>query len=154
MTDSKVALISDEFPPYIFGGVGSHCFDLAHSLSRKSIEVTVFCGRSPKMRTEEINDHLKIVRLPFPDMPPRFLWMQLRNFRFLSKLFNDFDVIHGVAPIASSIFSFFKRQYHKVFVTSIHEVYMDDLKVFLNAPLMDWALADFSLHVLEYPLFE
>jgi hypothetical protein len=33
MSDLKVALVSYEFPPYIVGGIVTHCYDLVCSLS-------------------------------------------------------------------------------------------------------------------------
>ena len=52
----KVALISEEFPPFDFGGVAAHCYDLAYSLSRKGIDTTVFSGRSSKITRQKINN--------------------------------------------------------------------------------------------------
>jgi hypothetical protein len=33
----KVAIISHEYPPFFFGGIGSYCYNLASNLARKGI---------------------------------------------------------------------------------------------------------------------
>jgi glycosyltransferase involved in cell wall biosynthesis len=150
----KVALVSEEFPPFDFGGVAANCYDLAYSLSRKGIDTTVFSGRSPKITRQKINDHLDIVRLPFFDIPPRFVWFQIQNFKILSKLLRGHTILHGVNPQASTICVYLKKKLGKPFVTTIHETFSRDLKVFSNAPFSEWAIGDFGLHVVEYPLNE
>ena len=109
MANLRVALISHEFPPYLIGGIGTHCYDLASSLSKKGIDVTVFSGKSKQLKIEKLNSHLKVVRLPFPNFPPRFIWFQLQNFKTLLGSLSNFDLIHGVSPIASAVFAYFKE---------------------------------------------
>lgn len=152
MSDYRVALISHEFPPYIIGGVGIHCYDLALSLSKKKVNTTVFCGRSKITHTEKINDYLEVVRLPYFDFPPRHLWFQLQNLRILSKILGEHDIIHGVVPHLTAICGYFKRKMKRPLITSIHEVIFSDLKLFMNSPLSEWTIGNFGLNVLEYPL--
>ncbi len=154
MSDFKVALISEEFPPFSFGGISANCYDLAHSLSKKGISTTVFTGRTEKKTTETVNDNLQVVRLPFLDLPPRFAWFQIQNMRSLLQMLSGFNIIHGVNPQASAICSLFNKKLAKPFVTSVHEVLSYDLKVFVNSPFSEWSVGDFSLNVLEHPLNE
>jgi len=154
MGDYKVALISHEFPPFLIGGMASHCYDLAYSLSKNKVFTTVFCGMSKRVTVEKLNPYLEVVRLPCLDLPPRFLWFQIQNFRILSQFLKDFDILHGVNPLASAICSYFKKKLRKPFVTSIHEVLLSDLKVFINSPFSEWTLGDFKIHAVAYPLDE
>jgi glycosyltransferase involved in cell wall biosynthesis len=154
MKSLKVALLSHEFPPYMFGGIASNCYDLALALSKRGISTTVFSGRSKSISVEKINRHLKIIRLPCLDFPPRFLWFQLQNFKTLLKLLGDYSIIHGVNPLSSAISIFVKKKLNKPTVTTIHEVYAKDLKAFTGSPLSEWSCGDFLLHVLGYPLNE
>lgn len=154
MNNIRVALISHEFPPYMFGGISSNCYDLAHSLSKRGVATTVFCGKSNKMYVEELNECLKVVRLPCLGIPPRFLWFQLQNFKTLLKLLQEHTIIHCVNPLSSAITMFLKSKLNKPTVVSIHEIYSKDMKTFVNSPFSEWSLWDFCLHVLGYPLNE
>ena len=142
----KVALISSEG-----GGISSVCNALAYSLSKRRIPTTIFTGTSEKPKVEKLNECLDIIRLPFFDLPPRDLWFQLRNFRLLSKLLKDYDVVHGVSPDASVIFTFYKRKLRKPFVASIHAVPLSAARAFVNTPISCWTLSSFGYHILEYP---
>ncbi len=154
MSQLKVALVSHEFPPFVIGGMGTHCYDLAYSLSKKKILTTVFCGRSRAVRVEKLNPYLHIVRFPFLDFPPRFLWFQVQNFRRLLKLLRGFDIIHGVNPLASAACSYIQHRLKIPFVTTIHEVFLSDLRVLMNSPLSDWTMGDLRVHAISYPLNE
>ena len=71
----RVGLISEEFPPFSFGGVGLHCFDLAYSLSKKGICTTVFSDRSTNRKlAETIASKLcyNVKDIVFGEYPPRY----------------------------------------------------------------------------------
>ena len=154
MKNFKVALISHEFPPFAIGGIGYQCYDLAYSLSRKKIDTVVLCGKSPYKRIEKPNDFLTVIRLPCIDVPPRYFWFQLQNFRVLQKLVDDSSVIHGVNPISSAIAAYYKIRLGKPFVVTCHHSGLLELKEFLNLPTTEWTLGNFSITVLSYPLDE
>jgi predicted glycosyltransferase len=40
----RIVLLSHEYPPYIFGGIGTFMRNLARDLSRCGVEVTVISG--------------------------------------------------------------------------------------------------------------
>lgn len=46
----RIAMLGWEFPPYVSGGLGVHCYELTKELARKGIEVDFFL---PK-RGEEV----------------------------------------------------------------------------------------------------
>jgi glycosyltransferase involved in cell wall biosynthesis len=142
----KVALISSEG-----GGISSVCNGLGYSLSKKRIPTTIFTGTHEKPKVEKLNECLNVIRLPFFNLPPKELWFQLRNFRLLSKLLNDYDVVHGVSPDASVIFAFYKRKLRKPFVASIHAVPLSAARSFVNTPISCWPRFEIGYHILEYP---
>ena len=82
------------------------------------------------------------------------MWFQIQNFKILSKLLNGYTVLHAVNPQASAFCVHLKKIWGKPFVTTIHETFSSDLKAFSSAPLSEWAIGDFGLHVVEYPLNE
>lgn len=152
METLKVALISHEFPPFLIGGIGSHCYDLASSLSRNGVSVTVFCGGLDGSSVEKLNPHLEVVRLPFLNFSPKFLWFQLQNLRKLSNHLKDYDVVHGVHPLASALGSHLSKKMGTPFITTIHETVLVDLKTFAISPFSEWTFGDFTIHGLAYPL--
>jgi len=63
----KVLLVSLEYPPYSFGGVGSHVFHLSRALARKGIEVAVLSpGATEEEKSEDNVRHFttKIAGIP------------------------------------------------------------------------------------------
>jgi len=154
MNDLKVALISEEFPPFAFGGIASNCYDLAYSLSIKQIPTTVFCGRSKEVAVRKPNDYLTVIYLPYLNLPPRFLWFQLQNLSLLLKLLKKHTVLHGINPLAATVCAYFKKRLRKPLVTSIHGVLVSNLKAFITSPISSWSAGEFGLSVVEYPLKE
>lgn len=152
MGSFKVALISEEFPPFMFGGIASACYDLAHALSKKGIFTTVFCGKSRKMTIEKINDKLEIVRLPCLNLPPRFVWFQLQNRKIFSRLLKDYTVLHIVNPQAGASVAHLSKKLRKPIITSIHGVHLISLKLSINSPLAYWAVRDLGYQFSGYPL--
>lgn len=150
----KIALISHEFPPYLFGGVGSHCYDLAYNLTKAGIDVTVFAGKSKHIKIEEF-DSIKVVRLPLFDFPPRPLMFQLRNFNLFSKIINDYDAVHVVDVQSGAVPIYFAKKLRKPIISSFHSVpsiYI--LKRLFYSSINDLSLGDIGLDFLEYPIRE
>jgi len=150
----KVALISEEFPPFMFGGIASVCYDLAQALSKKGIHTTVFCGKSRKMAIEKINDKLEIVRLPCLNLPPRFVWFQLQNLKLFSKLLKHHTILHVVNPQAGASIVHVNRKLRKPIVTSIHGVHLISLKLSISSPLASWTMRDLGYQLFGFPLQE
>lgn len=148
----EVALFSEEYPPFMFGGIASVCHDLAYALSRKGVPTTVFCGRAEKMTIEHVNSHLKIVRLPCFDFPPRFIWFQAQNFTLFSRLLRNYSVIHIVNPEAGASIAYFGKKSHKKVVTSIHGVYLYALKKYLSSPFGCWTIKDTGYPLFTFPM--
>ena len=150
--DVKIALISQEFPPFTIGGISAICYDLAYSLSKRRISTTVFCGKSNKMSIEKLNKYLKVIRLPLLDLPPRHIWFQLQNFNSLLKLLKDYTILHGVDTKSSTIFAYFAKKMRKPFVTHLQGCPYSEMKAFLNSPISYRAMGDYIYYVVESPM--
>jgi glycosyltransferase involved in cell wall biosynthesis len=153
ITNLKVALISEEYPPYSFGGVGTFAYNLAGSLAKKEISTTVFCVGSRTFTKEHVNDFLEIVRLPCLNFPPRYLWFQGQNFSRILRKLPEFSVIHATSPEVSSMCVYFKKALKKPLVTSFHGVTSYEMKAYVNSPTTQWSPSGLIYHVLEYPLY-
>jgi hypothetical protein len=112
----KVALISHEG-----GGTSSITSGLAQGLAKNGIDTTMFTGTYSKIKQTKLSSNLEIIRLPILNLPPRPYWFQVLNFNTLSKTLADYDVVHGVSPIASFLLTLFKHKFSKPFVTTLHE---------------------------------
>ena len=138
----------------MFGGIGSTCYDLANALSRKGVSTTVFCGRAARNTTEKVNDNLSVVSLPCYDFPPRFLWFQLENFQFFSKLLKNYSVLHIVNPETGPLILRVAKTLKKPTLASIHGTYLASLGIQLGSPTHYWQLREIGSRFLGYPLHE
>jgi len=155
MHDLKVALISHEFPPFTIGGIASHCYDLAYSLSKKGIETRVLCGTTAKSeKTIRLDPFLEVIRLPCLNFPPRYLWFQLFNHKKLCSLTSDCDIIHGVNPTASLALASHQKNSGKALITTHHLNELQTLKTYLLMPFSELSLGDLAINVFPYPLNE
>lgn len=91
----RVGIICHEYPPDVIGGIPVQTYEIAHSLSRKGIDVELFCGKARKPTVVRENEHLTIHRLPFIELKPRSLWFQLRNYSYIRKHLKDVDIVHS-----------------------------------------------------------
>jgi len=152
--EKTVALVSHEYPPYIFGGVGTFCYDLSQKLAENRTHTVVITGRSNKIKKTKINEYLTVIRLPFLNYPPRHIWFQLQNLTAFSEIFKNTSLIHCIRPELSVISSYFKNKFSIPMITSLHGTFLGDLKVFLTSPPNTWTIGDFGYNFLEYPINE
>lgn len=145
----KVALITLEG-----GGISTVCYGLAHSLAKKKIPTTVFTEAFGKPSVEKINEFLTVKRLGRLNLPPRCLWFQIQNFRFLTKELKDYSLVHGISPDASVLFTFQKRRLGKPFIAHFHAPPLSAAMTYLNVPVSHWTAAEVAHHILEYPMHD
>jgi glycosyltransferase involved in cell wall biosynthesis len=89
MTKEFVIFLSYEFPPYIFGGVGTFSKLIAEILSKKGLKVIVIAGKaqfSKRVHIEKINESLYVVRAYFPSIPPRWIYFSLPAHNIVEEL--------------------------------------------------------------------
>jgi Glycosyltransferase len=98
----NVVLFSHEYPPFLFGGVGTFVKDLAHGLSKEGFDVTVVSGEPVPWRlnegqTVENDANVSIIRLKYPNVIPRHVAFQIFNSNKCLQLMKELkpDIIHG-----------------------------------------------------------
>jgi glycosyltransferase involved in cell wall biosynthesis len=104
-----VVLLSHEYPPFVFGGIGSFVENLALGLSKLGVKVTVITGRptySPMTNAVDFcssgKTQIEIARFKYPNFPPRHVSFQLFNMKRLYDYAaaQSPDVIHGQSGAA------------------------------------------------------
>jgi glycosyltransferase involved in cell wall biosynthesis len=153
-----VALLSHEYPPYIFGGIGTFMKNLARGLSRSGAKVTVISGYpASKMYLlrhgvdEESDDGVNILRFPYPNIPPRHTMFQLANLRGLYKSIEDIDVdvIHGQG--GSTYPSLLNLKNLAPLVVTFHSSPKAEKVVSCYSFLRGGSFGDFWTYVIGYP---
>jgi glycosyltransferase involved in cell wall biosynthesis len=99
----RVVLLSHEYPPFLFGGVGIFVKDLAHGLANMGLDVTVISGMPVPWKSEQSSildnsqDKITTIRLQYPNLVPRNITFQLFNNTKLKKKLKCIkpDIIHG-----------------------------------------------------------
>jgi glycogen(starch) synthase len=148
----NVALISPSFPPYDYGGISTHCYDLAYSLSKNGVKTTVFCG-GKHVTNEKLNANLEVFCLPLADFPPRHLWFQLRNYKALSTMLEPQTILHG-HQTSAAFCTKLKKNLRKPLVVTVHSLPYYDLDTFFKIPLTDSVPSEFVFDFVEFPLNE
>jgi glycosyltransferase involved in cell wall biosynthesis len=95
-----VVLLSHEYPPYQFGGVGTFVKDFANGLTKQGHQVTVICGRPVPSETKkqvEINPKINIIQFEYPNLTMRYLLFQACNHKKIINKIKELkpDIIHG-----------------------------------------------------------
>jgi len=95
-----VLILSHEYPPYLFGGVGVFTKGLAEHLSRQGYRIYVIAGRSSKGFGVEKGISLNVLRVYFPDVPIRSIWYSVLSKNLILTLARKSDVIISNAASA------------------------------------------------------
>jgi glycosyltransferase involved in cell wall biosynthesis len=155
-----VALISHEYPPFIYGGVATFVENLAHGLLRRGVDVTVLAGypfpssgikkfRADKERTDS---GINVVRFPYPNAPPRQLWFQVFNISKLSETVRRIgaDVIHGQSGVAFPALIALKDIAPTV--VSFHSDPRTELVLSLHSITKGGSFSDIRTYAIGYPI--
>jgi len=98
-----VALLSHEYPPFIFGGVGTFVENLANGLSMQGLRVTVISGRPMPHPGQQCDNgsndvsEISVIRYRYPNIPPRHITFQVFNQKKISNIVRhiEADIVHG-----------------------------------------------------------
>jgi len=123
----KILLVAYEYPPYSFGGVSTYNYELSRGLVENldNVSLTIVAGKSQKPFLEsKIHERIRILRVPVPEVPPRFYWFQLFNRELILKLIKKHDIIHVHGTLSSLILKDLKKVKKKIIVT-IHSQPID-----------------------------
>ena len=100
----EVVLLNHDYPPYIFGGVGTFMLELAKGLARKGVRVHVITGYNVPLGSFDYSGFQKkteglidVQRFPYPNIVPRHSVFQMWNYKRISKSIQDLnvEVVHG-----------------------------------------------------------
>lgn len=156
-------IVTHEFPPYTFGGIGVFCSYLANALAAKGTEVTVVAGcpssditRARLADLRATDNNLEAIRVPRMRLPPSHLWYQLMNLNTISKLVSNFDVIHGQDCATFPIISYCKKKnVNPPWIVTLHNNPTSERYYTLKSlASLECSLKDFATYVLGFPLWD
>jgi glycosyltransferase involved in cell wall biosynthesis len=160
MFTMEVALINNDYPPFIFGGIGTFTHELAIGLSRKGVKVHVITGYPEPINSigsfgfqRNAEDGINILRLPYPSIPPRHTVFQLWNLKKIMKIIQglDVDVIHGQCGSTYPALLNLKRN-APVLVT-FHSSPMMEKIASAQSIFRGGSLKDFWTYLVGYPAY-
>jgi glycosyltransferase involved in cell wall biosynthesis len=150
----RVGIVTHEFPPHVFGGIGVFSQNLATALIRTGIDVLVIAGSAERNPRRSIVDGVSVVRVPRGPFPPRHLWFQLRNINTIMHELDDCDVIHGQDCASYPLLAHCKRIGLKTpWVITFHTNPSAELRLAATIHRGN-SLADIGTYVLGFPLWD
>jgi glycosyltransferase involved in cell wall biosynthesis len=86
--EKSLMLITHEYPPYVFGGVAIYSHQLAEWLSTRGWTVYIITGRAGLREgvTVRREGRIVVIRIYFPDIPPRWVFYAKFAERHIAKL--------------------------------------------------------------------
>jgi glycosyltransferase involved in cell wall biosynthesis len=169
-----VALISQDFPPFAYGGIASSCSDLANALVSEGVAVDIFSGRRyaswkqldkffstidhglSQMRGTEfesatqLDNGLKVNWFPKYGPAPR-LSLLVNSSALVSSIAKaKVDVVHAFGPYGFLI-DLVKKRTKKPVLSNIHSVPYRVFRTSIDSSPSTWSLGDFASDFLEYP---
>ena len=155
--------MTNEYPPYIYGGIGTFCYNLSNALAAAGVHVRVMAGCPPQEirkhfpEPETLHSNLEVVRVPrTTSLPPSHLWYQLMNMNTLRYLSSDVDVVHGQDCSAFPMIYLCKRKdKSRPWVITVHTGPRSELYSFLGSARAGQAsLREFISYVAGFPLWD
>jgi glycosyltransferase involved in cell wall biosynthesis len=156
-----VLLLSNEYPPFIFGGIGTFAKGLAQSLSKTGVRVTVVTGYPSNSLPlngiwgvnsfGKVEDGVSVIRFPYPDIPPRHTMFQVANLSRLRKIIEEIspDVIHGQSGSTYPTCRFLKDL--APLLVTFHTSPQVEKTLVTNSLLRGGSRSDFLTYLLGYP---
>ena len=154
-----VVLLSHEYPPFIYGGIGAFLQSLARGLSKNGLKVTIVSGYpvpsghfSRVKIEEEEKIGVDVVRVPYLNMPPRHTYFQLLNLKKLYGIIKkiDVDVIHGQS--GSTFPSLLNLKNLAPIVTTFHSSPKVEKTISSFSLGHGGSFGDFRTYVAGYPI--
>jgi len=153
--DLNVLILSHEFPPYVFGGLGTYVYDISRALIENNVNVFVLtasyskCKESKEVWKEDIVKKVPVLRIQLENYPFKDLRFGLAVRRILTKIMKEYkiDVVH-TNPFYLGGFIREVKRYARV-VISMHGSHYASLKHISSAFSN---LRRFILTLLDYTL--
>jgi glycosyltransferase involved in cell wall biosynthesis len=150
-----VVLLSSEYPPFVYGGVGSFVQNLANGLRSLGVEITIISGYPMSSKIAKCSyiekNGVAIVRFPYPEVPPRHTLFQLLNLRRIYETVKNFhaDVVHG--QCGSTFPASLKLKTLAPIVVTFHDSPKANRLIGIHSLARDGGLGDFWTYVAGYP---
>jgi glycosyltransferase involved in cell wall biosynthesis len=150
----RVGIVTHEFPPHVFGGIGIFSQNLAKALVRRGVEVLVIAGSTERNPNRTEMDGLSLVQLPRGPFPPRHLWFQLRNINTIMRELDGCDVVHGQDCASYPLLAHCKRIGLKIpWVITFHTNPHAELRLAATVRRGS-SMTDIGTYVLGFPLWD
>lgn len=152
-----MVLLTHEYPPFIFGGVGSFAKELAMGLTRLGANVTVVSGfpvlDPRKKSTKAVENGITVYRLPYPNIQPRHTMFQLTNLQRLASIIDEEcpNVIHGQSGASFPALLSLKKG--APFLVTFHTSPMMEKITSIQSISRGGSLADFQVFAIGYPVW-
>ena len=156
----EVVLLNHDYPPYIFGGVGTFMHELAKGLARKGVKVHVITGRNVPLRSfgrfrfeRKTEDSIDVQRFPYPNIIPRHTVFQMWNLKKLSESIQnlDVDVIHGQCTATYPLMRSLKKK--APILVTFHDSPLMEKIGSAQSILRGGSLSDISTYLIGYPAY-
>lgn len=156
----EVVLINHDYPPYIFGGVGTFMHELAKGLVRKGLKVHVITGYNVALSSlghsrfqRKTEDSIDVQRFPYPNIIPRHTVFQVWNFKKISESIQslDVDVIHGQCTATYPLIRVLKKR-APILVTFHTSPLMEKIGS-VQSILRGGSLRDLWTYLIGYPAY-
>lgn len=154
----RVAIVTNEYPPHIFGGIGTFCQNLAEALAEKGTDVLVIAGSPERVptRTKTKGPHpVEVLWFPRGSIPPNQFWFQLTNMNKIRRELESCDLVHGQDSSAFPMLQFCRRFGPKVpWVVTFHTNPQAELHLTVGSLLRGGSLTDFVTYAVGFPTWD
>lgn len=157
----RLLILTHDYPPQMFGGIGSFANNLANALSKKGVGVVVLAGCPPRpLKTgviaarTTVNKNLEVIRVPRMDFPPSRIWYQLMNLNKIRDLVADFDIIHSQDQSAFPIICLCKKNRPEIpWVVTVHSNPVPELYYSIRSVAsLESSVGDVFTNLVGFPL--
>jgi glycosyltransferase involved in cell wall biosynthesis len=143
----KIGFITGEFPPK-WGGIGSHCFNLANKLAERGHLIHLITrkihGSLPKLHD---NIHIHLVNyLPIPVFFTKSVGENCINYLIKKQI--DVDLVHLQYQMISVSKSLFKKIKHPI-VSTFHGSWLGERKSLEYSQFKDMNINDFAVRYIS-----
>jgi glycosyltransferase involved in cell wall biosynthesis len=159
----RVLLLTDEYPPYIFGGIGTFSYNLATALSEKGVSVVVMAGcpaeavkKGFHKAHESVNSNLELIRLTRTDLPPSQFWYEIMNMNKILSNLSDFDIVHAQYGASFPLIYCSKKAKQRVpWAVTVHTSPVSELQYAMKSVAsLESSIKEFLFHVMGFPLWD
>jgi glycosyltransferase involved in cell wall biosynthesis len=153
-------MFNHDFPPHIYGGIGTFCHELANALGKIGVEVSVVAGWPPSgMRARydvsTLQENVHVLRVPRLNFPPSHLWYQLMNLQAFKELLSDAELVQGFDFSAFPTIYFSKKNHPRLpWAVSVQSEPVSELRYALRSINRGGAIGDIMRYGVGFPQWD